>query len=304
MGNNGAMVSDFSRPGAIDLSALSAPRSSSPPSGTPAGAFVVDVTEQTFQTEVIDRSSTVPVVIDFWADWCGPCKQLSPVLEKLAGEYAGQFMLAKIDIEANKQIAAAAQVQSIPMVIGVVAGQVVPLFAGAYPEAEVRQYLDQLINVASQNGVSGRVSAPTEAAAEPATDTRLDDAYSAIERGDWAAAKAAYASILAERPNDPEATAGLAQVGLLARISSQDADVVARADANPMDVELACDAADQQLAAGRVGEAFDRLVAAVRTSGGDDRERAKKHLLDLFTVVGSGDPRVAQARTALANALF
>jgi putative thioredoxin len=295
--------------GAVDLSSLRS-RPQPEASGTasaPAGAFVVDVTEANFETEVLARSQTVPVVIDFWAEWCGPCKQLSPVLEKLAGEYGGRFVLAKIDVDSNQRIAAAAQVQSIPMVVGAVAGQVVPLFTGAYPEAQVRAYLDKLIEVAAANGVSGSAAPAPEQPAEvvePASDPRWDDAADAIDRGDWDAAAQAYRSLLAELPGDPDATAGLAQVELLQRAAAAGADALSRADADPADVPAACAAADVDLAEGRVDEAFDRLVRAVRLSSADEREQARQHLLGLFELVGGADPRVARARVALASALF
>ena len=193
-------------------------------------SVVVDVTDATFEAEVLTRSLTVPVVIDLWAEWCGPCKQLSPILEKLAREYDGRILLAKVDVDANPQLSAAFQVQSIPSVFAVVKGQPVPLFQGAIPEPQVRQVIDQLLEVAATNGVSGRLQVATspadadaaEASTEPQHDPRYDAAADAIETGDFAAAADSYRSMLAESPADPEAKAGLAQVELLQRVSEAD----------------------------------------------------------------------------------
>ena len=300
----------FMRPGAVDLSALKA-RSQGPaaPAGGSANGsgVAVDVSEATFQADVLQQSMSVPVVIDFWAEWCGPCKQLSPTLEKLAAEYDGRFVLAKIDVDANQQLAASAQVQSIPMVIGVVKGQAVPLFAGALPEAEVRKYIDELLRVAAANGVSGRVSATDadEQPAEPPSDPRYDKAYDALERGDFDAAAKAYEEILAESPADADAQAGLAQVSLLRRTASVDAVAAQRAaQAAPDDVDAQLLVADLELAAGRVDEGLSRLLVTVRAVSGDDRDRVRARLIELFGVVGHSDPRVVKARSQLASALF
>jgi putative thioredoxin len=295
--------------GAVDLSSLaSGGAAQAGPGGGGAGGVVVDVTEADFQERVVEQSMTVPVVIDFWADWCGPCKQLSPILERLAQADEGRWVLAKIDVDANQRLGAAFQVQSIPSVFAVVKGQPVPLFQGALPEPQVRQYIDELLRVAEANGVTGRVTDQPDGeqpAQEPAQDPRYEEAYDAIERGDFDAAAAAYQAILAQSPADADAKAGLAQVELLRRTQGADPQAVRQAAAErPDDVDAQLAAADLDLLGGQVEDAFARLIDLVRRTSGDDRNRVRQHLLDMFEVVGSQDDRVAKARTALANALF
>ena len=271
---------------------------------------VVDVTDGSFQTDVMDLSMQVPVVLDLWATWCGPCKTLSPILERLADEYAGRWVLAKVDVDANPAIAQAFQVQSIPSVFAVVGGRPLPLFQGALPEQQVRAYLEELLKLAEANGVNGTLAgaAPEdagEAAAEPPVDPRMEAAYDAIEAGDWAAARAAYQSILDSSPADPVGRAGLALVGLFERVGGGDhAQLLAAADAAPDDLVAQERAADVLVLDGRPVEAFARLTGAIRFTSGEDRNRLRTHLLELFEVVGPDDPAVARARIDLANALF
>lgn len=282
------------------------------PSGptAPGGPWVIDVTEETFQTDVLERSLEVPVVVDLWATWCGPCKQLSPVLERLAEAGRGTWILAKVDVDANPRIAQAFGVQSIPMVIAVVGGQPLQLFTGALPEPQVRQAIDAMIDQL-RDRMPGIAEAERAAAAaggdepEPELDDpRFTAAEDALEQGDYATAEAAYQQILAVEPDNEQATAALSQVRFLARAEQADPSAIARADADPDDVDAQLAAADAELATDRVEAAFSRLVAAVGRTAGDDRDRVREHLVGLFELFATDDPRVATARRALARALF
>ncbi|RPF36337.1 tetratricopeptide repeat protein [Streptomyces sp. TLI_185] len=278
--------------------------------------LVIDVDEAGFEREVLQRSTEVPVVIDFWAEWCEPCKQLSPVLERLAVEYNGRFLLAKVDVDANQMLMQQFGIQGIPAVFAVVAGQALPLFQGAAGEQQIRQTLDQLVQVAEQRfGLTGLTVDPdaepggSQAApeAQPAGpyDALLEAAVRALDSGDFGGAVQAYKNVLSEDPGNPEAKLGLAQAELLQRVGGLDPQRV-RKDAaeKPADPEAQIAAADLDLVGGHVEDAFGRLIATIQRTAGDDRDTVRLRLLELFEVVGADDPRVAAARRALARALF
>ncbi|MGW6391544.1 tetratricopeptide repeat protein [Streptomyces sp. NPDC055103] len=280
----------------------------------PPSALVIDVDEAGFERDVIQRSAEVPVVLDFWAEWCEPCKQLGPLLERLAVEYNGRFLLAKIDVDANQMLMQQFGIQGIPAVFAVVAGQALPLFQGAVPEAQIRETLDQLIMVGEERfgltgiAVAGDADGADSAAAErPAGpyDALLEAAMSALDAGDLAGAVQAYKNVLADDPAHPEAKLGLAQAELLARVQDLDPAVVRKNAADDQsDVAAQIAAADLDLVGGHVEDAFGRLVETVRRTVGEDRNAARLRLLELFEVIGVDDPRVTTARQALARVLF
>ncbi len=250
------------------------------------------MTEATFQSEVLERSLTTPVVVDFWAEWCQPCKQLSPVLERLAVEGGGAWVLAKVDVDANPRLAQMFRVQGIPMVYAVVGGQPVDAFSGVVPEPQLRQWIQAVLKA---GGVE---------VADP-EDPRLDEADDALMSGDLDAAEQAYRKILAEAPTDAAAEAGLAQVGLARRVAGVDPQAaLATAAADPADVDAQLLAADIEVLSGLAEQAYQRLVGVVRRTAGDDREKVRQHLVGLFAIAGPEDPVVASARRALASALF
>jgi len=311
---------NFSLHGAVDLGARQAAaqrqqQASAAGPGAAPSEYVFDVSEATFEADVLERSRTVPVVMDLWAEWCGPCKQLSPVLERLAAEAAGAWVLAKVDVDANPQLSAALQVQSIPMVVGVIGGQLVPGFLGALPEAQVRQWLGQVLQVAKQLGLPGAGGEPGEGPPdeagpdgppdEPPADPGLAEAQQAMERGDLDAAAAAFERMLASDPGHPVAAVGLAQVNLFRRVNSYDQAQARRdAAAHPDDVDAQIRVADIEMSLGNAEEAFDRLLGVIRRTSGEDRNKVRQHLVSLFEIFPTRDPRVTKARSTLSSLLF
>ena len=235
----------------------------------------IDVTDATFAAEVVERSKQVPVVVDLWAEWCGPCKQLGPILEKVVDETGGKVVLAKVDVDANHQVAAAFQVQGIPAVFALRDGKVVDTFVGAQPEANVRQFVAGLLPTEEESVLARLVAAGDEASLRQALE---------LEPGNVAAVLA-LAELLVGRRDDGDADEALA---LLARIPESDATRRVAALAR-----IGVDTKDD------LTQELDTLLDQVRED--DD---ARQRYLDLLEVMGSDDPRTAGYRKQLTSRLF
>lgn len=327
--------------GAVDLSALKRPPAGTAPrgpaagpdvsggwtaagrAGLPGGAgtaepssgdgeLVLAATDRTFQ-DVATTSVRVPVVIVLYSTRLPESGSYVGVLADIARSYEGRFQLVTVDVDTNPGLLRAFQIQSVPAVVGLVQGQPVPLFIGALPPAEVTPWIDELLKLALQYGITGRVQVGDAAAAvlddaaedEPELPPLHAEAYDAIERGDLDGAAAAYEKALAQNPADGDAALGLGQVRLLQRTQGVDlAAARAAAAADPLDVAAQTVVADLDLLGGHVADAFARLVDTVRATSGEDRNAARQHLLGLFDLVGATDERVVKARKALMSALF
>ncbi len=261
-----------------------------------ADANVIEVTDATFEQVVIEGSRQRPVVLDLWASWCGPCKTLGPLLEKVAAERAGAFLLAKLDVDANPMVAQALGVQSIPTVVAFSNGEPVNGFVGAYPEEAVNQFVDMVV--------------PT------AAELDVEDAHAEAEAGDLPGAEEDYRDALAKDPQSRDAAVGLggilvergdleeARALLTPFVPDTDADRLLAAarvkewGSAPADGPVG--AAMALGAAGRWREALDGLLQALSS----DRQGAQAALLDAFASLGDDDPLVLEYRRKLASALF
>ena len=304
----GTMTS-FSRPGAVDLSGVASGTSGEPGAPAASGAYSFDATEQTFQSEVAEASMRHVVVLSLWSPRAPESVKLNETLSKLADAYQGRLVLARLDVDASPQIAQALQVQGVPYVLGLVQGQPVPLFQGTVDEETAKQYLDKLLELAVSNGITGtaqpRAGAESEADEEQESDPRFAEADEAFGSGDLDGAIAAYEKLVSQNPSDTEAAERLAGVRLMKRSEGADLNAAREQAANnPDDVDAQLLVADLDISGGHVDDAFGRLIDLVRRNFGDDRERVRLRLIELFTIVGNDDPRVARARRDLAAALF
>jgi putative thioredoxin len=255
------------------------------------GVVAIDVTDATVQSEVLERSLDALVVVAFWADQVPESVQIRDLLQRLAAEANGAWVLARADVLQNQQLAAALQLQALPAVVALSQGRPLDLLQGPQTEQALRQWI-------------GRVTQAAGLDVPQPTDPELAAAENHMVEGNLDAAEAAYDKYLKNHPASGEAEAGLAQVRMLRRVGELPDDAVAIADANPNDIDAALAAADLQLLSGQAEAAYERLIALVAKNFGDDRERLRKRLVELFTVAGVDDPAVAKARRKLSSVLF
>jgi putative thioredoxin len=305
----------FSRPGAIDLSALRKPPTPAggpPTSAAWSGQFVLDVTsEESLRTDVVERSLSVVVVVSFWSPQVPASVEINTTLETLADEFKGAFLLARVDISAQPQLAQLLGIPQVPLVVAALRGQLAPLIQESLPLVEMRELVRQVLDAAAANGVAGTAEgtsapgAPQPPAAPDPEPVKHPAAEAALLSGDLDAAVAGYDQALAAAPGDVEAALGLARAKLLKRTHHVDtAQARAAAAAHPHDVQAQALVADLDLIGGHVEDAFARLIDLVRRSAGDERDAARKHLIEMFALVGDDDNRVKKARQLLASALF
>ncbi len=308
----------FSRPGAVDLSGLARPPAAppgapgaaagQPGSPTAGSAYAVSVTQENFQG-LLETSTTAPVLLVFFSRTRMPASgQLADDVATLSAEFDGRFLAGLVDIDAVPAIAQAMQIPSVPLVVVVLDGRPMPLLQDVLPIEELRTALTQVLQQFTAQGMTGRHQPLAVAATEdgePVADPRYAPAQDALAAGDLAGAVAEYQKLVDSNPADTEAAAGLAMATLLVRTQGVDAaEARAAAAAAPDDVDAQTLAADLDMVGGHVEDAFTRLVDLVRRTTGDERDRARQHLLGLFAAVGQDDPRVLKGRQGLASALF
>lgn len=312
--------------GAVDLAPLVARSSQQPTASAPASRPAAqqpaegepgEAPEVVFDAgdaelpSVVELSRTVPVLLALVAEWSTPSRELVPVLSEAVRALNGRMALAVVDTDASPQLAAAFQAQQVPTVAAVIAGRPLSLFAGSATAEQLGPLLEQVLELAAQNGVSGTIAGaagpgPTVAAeVEPPLPPHHAEAYEAIDRQDYAEAARHFRLAIAQNPRDTAAVAALAQVELLERLGDVDPAAARTAAAeHPEDVAAQLTVADLDLSGGHVDDAFGRLLDVIARTSGDERTAARERLLAFFEITGTDDPRVVQARRRLSMLLY
>lgn len=282
------------------------------------GQYAFDVGRDDFQQVVIEGSKKVPVVVDFWAEWCGPCRVLKPILEKLADEYQGKFILAKVNADYNQELAARYGVRGIPSVKAFVGGQIVDEFSGALPESAVREFLERIIpspaeelrlkaaELKAQGDRAKALQVLAEASKlDPRNEAvRLDAAEIMLDVDQIDEAARLLESLSADTRTEARAQQLLARLNFArSKASGEDeAGLRARIAANPGDMDTRLKLANLLIASGRYAEGMDELLEMIRRDKTWNEEAARKTMLSVFNLLG-GSPLVSEYRRKLASAL-
>ena len=281
--------------GAVDLSALKQRPAEGAASAAPGG---VEVTEANFEAEVLVRSSQVPVVVLLWSPRSEASVQLGDALASLASADGGKWSLAVVNVDTTPRVAQMFGIQGVPTVVALAGGQPIASFEGPQPAEQLRRWVDSLLQA-----TAGKLEGGPAGEAEQ-VDPELAAARDHLDNGDFAAAQTAYQAILDANPNHAEAKGAVRQIAFLQRASAQRPDAVAVADAAPTDIEAAFAAADVEILQQQVSAAFDRLIALVKRTAGDERTAVRTRLIELFDLFDPADPEVVAGRRNLANALY
>lgn len=290
--------------GAVDLSGLKQ-RATAAGDGGPSGPGSavapggVEITEANFETEVLVRSNQMPVVVVLWSPRSDASVQLGDMLAGLAASDAGKWALASVNVDTTPRVAQAFGVEAIPTVVALAAGQPLSSFQGMQPPEQLRGWIDSLLKA-----TAGKLDGTGDPEQPEQVDPELAKARAHLDAGEFDAAQTAYQAILDANPNHEEAKGAVRQIAFLARASARDPGVVATADAASDDIEAAFAAADVEILQQNVAAAFDRLIALVRRTAGDERTSVRTRLIELFDLFDPADPEVIAARRKLANALY
>jgi putative thioredoxin len=278
---------------AFDLSTLKKPTADQLPT------VGIPVTQVNLVSEFVAKSKEQVVVLLAWSARSTQSKEILETLGRLEKADNGSWLLGTVDVDSQPQVAQALQIKSVPVAIAIIAEQLLPLFESVPPADQVRLVINKLLELASQKGVGAAPVGETEIPMEAEEEA----AYAAMEKGDYKAAKLSYEAWLKRKPNEQVAVVGLSQVNLMLRIEGLDPVLTLKnAKDNDLTSQLMC--ADIQVASGDYQAAFDRLLQVIKSMAGEDRDKAKNHLISLFNLVDPADPRLIKARAALASALF
>lgn len=271
-----------------------------------AGPLLLELTPDKIQ-QIAENSTQLPVLIVFVSARSEACATLAENLLGMARSSGGRFQLVRADVDAHPEFAQAFGLRGLPAVIAMIRGQVAPLFEGAPSAEELESIIGQVLAAAAQNGLTGTIDVSGEGqVAEPPAPPHHREAQEALDAGDLAGARAEFEAALRENPGDSFASTGIAQVSMLERLAGADlAGLLAAGEAAELgDVQAQLAYGDALIAVGNVDGCFARLIDVVRVTSGEDRDAARLRLIDYFDILGGDDPRVQEARRALASALF